>query len=76
MPDTQAHSGWNILPPVTVPAEDRPDHVRTCSDFAAGLLDRFPGWGEDLDAPWACDPARLAGTASSAGCGDFATARW
>ena len=60
MPDTQAHSGWNILPPVTVPAEDRLDHVRTCSDFAAGLLDRFPDWGEDLDAPWDCDPELLA----------------
>ena len=67
MPDTQAHSGWNILPPVTVPAEDRPDHVRTCSDFAAGLLDRFPGWGEDLDAPWACDPARLAASIGAHG---------
>ena len=42
MPPTQVQSGWNILPPVTIPAADRLDHVRNCSDFAAGLLDRDP----------------------------------
>jgi glutamate-ammonia-ligase adenylyltransferase len=60
MPDTQAHSGWNILPPVTIPAEQRLEHVRTCSDFAAGLLDRFPDWGANLDELRLPDPARLA----------------
>ena len=67
MPHTQAQSGWEILPPVTVPAADRLDHVRNCSDFAAGLLDRFPEWGDGLDEPQACDPARLAGSISDHG---------
>ena len=52
MSDTQAKSGWNILPPVTVPAEDRLDHVRSCSDFAAGLLDRFPDQFEAAMRVW------------------------
>jgi glutamate-ammonia-ligase adenylyltransferase len=60
MPDAQVHSGWNILPPVTIPLEDRLEHVRSCSDFAAGLLDRFPGWGENLDDCQAPDPSHLA----------------
>jgi glutamate-ammonia-ligase adenylyltransferase len=60
MSDTQAKSGWNILPPVTVPAEDRLDHVRSCSDFAAGLLDRFPDWAEGLDESRTPDSSQLA----------------
>jgi len=51
MPRTNRKSGWNILPPVTIPAEDRLEHVRYCSDFAAGMLDRFPAWSADLDKP-------------------------
>jgi len=42
---------WNILPPVTVPAERRFEHVRYCSDFATGLLDRFPQWVGDAERP-------------------------
>ena len=69
MPPTQVQSGWNILPPVTIPAADRLDHVRNCSDFAAGLLDRFPEWGDRLDEPQAIDPARLAQSISDHGLG-------
>ena len=54
-------SGWNILPPVTIPAENRLEHVRYCSDFAAGLLDRYPAWAEGLDEPCPPDVSRLAG---------------
>jgi glutamate-ammonia-ligase adenylyltransferase len=51
---------WNILPPRTVPAEKRLEHVRDCSDFAAGLLDRYPAWSEGLDEPAQPDAANLA----------------
>ena len=50
MSPTADAAGWNILPPATIPPDERLDHVRGCSDFAAQLLDRFPDWGEDLDA--------------------------
>jgi len=60
MPDAQVHSGWNILPPVTIALEDRLEHVRSCSDFAAGLLDRYPDWGANLDECRAPEPSRLA----------------
>jgi len=53
-------SGWNILPPVTIPAGERLEHVRYCSDFAAGLLDRFPAWAENLDEPLQPDVINLA----------------
>ena len=39
-------SGWNILPPLTVPPHQRSEHVRYCSDFAANLLEQHPGWEE------------------------------
>lgn len=55
-------SGWNILPPVTIPAENRLEHVRYCSDFAASLLDRYPTWAKGLDEPCPPDIARLAST--------------
>jgi glutamate-ammonia-ligase adenylyltransferase len=50
---------WNILPPATIQAEKRMDHVRRCSDFAAGLLDRFPKWAENLDEPRPPDVTHL-----------------
>ncbi len=53
-------SGWNILPPVTIPAEARIDHVRYCSDFATALLDRYPAWADGLDDPCPPDIIRLA----------------
>jgi glutamate-ammonia-ligase adenylyltransferase len=46
-----AGSGWNILPPATVEPDARLAHVRACSEFAAHLLDRHPGWREGLDEP-------------------------
>ncbi len=55
-------AGWNILPPITIPAEDRLDHVRYCSDFAAGLLDRYPAWAEGLDESCPPDVIGLAAT--------------
>jgi glutamate-ammonia-ligase adenylyltransferase len=60
-------SGWNILPPVTIPAKDRLKHVRQCSDFAAGLLDRFPAWSEDLNEPCPPDVTPLAAVARKHG---------
>jgi len=50
---------WNILPPQTIPEERRLDHVRYCSDYAAGMLDRHPRWGEGLDRQQAPDFQRL-----------------
>ena len=60
MPKASEQTRWNILPPETIPATQRLDHVRSCSDFAAGLLDRHPQWGEDLDQQRAPDRAHLA----------------
>ena len=54
-------TGWNILPPTTIPTEERLEHVRYCSDFAAGLLDRYPAWAEGLDEPCPPEVTRLAG---------------
>lgn len=42
-------SGWNILPPATVPTEKRLEHLRYCSEFASDLLARHPDWLEDLN---------------------------
>lgn len=53
-------SGWNILPPVTIPPKDQLDHVRYCSDFAASLLDRYPDWIKGLDEVCPPDITRLA----------------
>jgi glutamate-ammonia-ligase adenylyltransferase len=60
MPCPVENSGWNILPPVTIPEKDRLQHVRYCSDFAAGLLDRFPAWSDDLDSTRPPEVSRLA----------------
>jgi len=54
----QAH--WNILPPETIPEKRRLEHVRSCSDFAAGLFERHPEWREGLDRQQAPEVARLA----------------
>lgn len=60
-------SGWNILPPKTIPTEERLEHVRYCSDFAAGLLDRYPTWAEGLDDPCPPDVVRLAAAIRESG---------
>jgi glutamate-ammonia-ligase adenylyltransferase len=60
MSNSRKKSGWNSLPPSTILPEDRLDHVRYCSDFAAGLLDRYPAWAEGLDKPCRPDVGRLA----------------
>ena len=49
MPGAQKSSGWNILPYSAVPEKKRLKHVRKCSYFAAGLLDRFPAWAGSLN---------------------------
>ncbi len=59
MSTAQPKSGWNILPPVTITAADRLAHVRNCSDFAAGLLDRYPSWADGLDDLCPPDVIRL-----------------
>ena len=60
MPAPERKSGWNILPPVTIPPAERLAFVRGCSEFAAGLLDRHPDWAEDLDEARAPDIVGLA----------------
>jgi len=52
-------AGWNIQPPCTVEPENRAGHVRACSDFAAGLLDRFPDWQAGLDGGGPPDRSEL-----------------
>jgi glutamate-ammonia-ligase adenylyltransferase len=70
MPRTRIKNGWNILPPVTIPAGERLEHVRYCSDFAAGLLDRYPGWIEGLDEPCAPEITRFSSVAKKHGLDD------
>ena len=53
------HAGWNILPPETIAPKKRMAHVRECSDFAAGVLDRFPAWKTGLDQESPPDVADL-----------------
>jgi len=60
-------SGWNILPPKTIPPEERFEHVRYCSDFAAGLLDRYPAWADGLDDYGPPDVVRLAAAIRESG---------
>ena len=67
MSSSRKKTGWNILPPVTIPAEERLEHVRYCSDFAAGLLDRYPAWAKGLDEPHPPNIARLAGATKEHG---------
>ena len=62
MPGAQKSSGWNILPYSAVPEKKRLKHVRKCSYFAAGLLDRFPAWAEDLNDEQAPQITGLAST--------------
>jgi len=40
---------WNRAPESAVPVGQRLEHVRYCSPFAAGLLDRYPEWADGLD---------------------------
>ncbi|MEE8496252.1 MAG: glutamine-synthetase adenylyltransferase, partial [Xanthomonadales bacterium] len=42
-------SGWVDPPLINIAPQDREAHVRYCSYFADGLLDRYPEWAEDLD---------------------------
>jgi glutamate-ammonia-ligase adenylyltransferase len=53
-------AGWNFQPPCAVEPENRAGHVRACSDFAAGLLERFPDWRSGLDQGGPPDRAGLA----------------
>lgn len=41
---------WNCTCIDPVPGEQRLEHVRDCSPFAAGLIDRHPEWLEQLEA--------------------------
>ncbi len=40
---------WHHAPSSPVPEEQRQEHVRYCSPFAAGVLDRHPDWAVSLD---------------------------
>jgi len=40
---------WHQVPPQPVAASQRLAHVRYCSPFAAGIIDRHPQWATDLD---------------------------
>ncbi len=59
MPSKGSADYWNILPPVTIPQERRLDHVRACSDFASGLLNRHPRWIETVERPEPPDAGEL-----------------
>lgn len=50
---------WHPLPRQPVTASQRLAHVRYCSPFAAGLMDRFPQWVQGLDEHQPPRPAAL-----------------
>lgn len=59
MSGTKTTNGWNIEPPCIIEPSKRLEHVRHCSAFAAGLLDRFPDWLNGLDDGGPPDPSKL-----------------
>ncbi|HKX57607.1 MAG TPA: hypothetical protein VJN01_15965, partial [Xanthomonadales bacterium] len=50
---------WQLQTPAPLPISERLAHVRYCSPFAAGLLDRYPHWVEELGQPDAPSLTRL-----------------
>jgi glutamate-ammonia-ligase adenylyltransferase len=42
---------WQLQTPTPLAISERLAHVRYCSPFAAGLLDRYPHWLEELSQP-------------------------
>jgi glutamate-ammonia-ligase adenylyltransferase len=49
MPAASSLSGWIDTPLLSIAPEKYEAHVRYCSYFADGLLDRYPEWVEGLD---------------------------
>ncbi len=48
MIETRSTLNWQIELPTPVAISERLAHVRRCSPFAAGLLNRYPHWADDL----------------------------
>jgi len=51
MMETRPNLHWQIEAPTPMAISDRLAHVRHCSPFAAGLLDRYPHWVDELSQP-------------------------
>jgi len=51
MTEPRSKLHWQIETPTPLAISDRLAHVRRCSPFAEGLLDRYPQWAEDLSQP-------------------------
>lgn len=49
MPSTNTIPAWNRAPSNPTATSQRLEHVRYCSPFAAGVLDRHPDWLDNLD---------------------------
>jgi glutamate-ammonia-ligase adenylyltransferase len=49
MPASSSLSGWIDTPLLSITPEKYESHVRYCSYFADGMLERYPDWVEDLD---------------------------
>jgi len=59
MPEANTIPRWEEVSPVPLPAGSRLEHVRYCSPFAAGLLDRHPDWAGSLDEHFPPSTAEL-----------------
>ena len=67
MPASSPLSGWIDTPLLGIAPEKHEAHVRYCSYFADGLLDRYPKWLDGLDNHQSPDAAALQAEISEAG---------
>jgi len=66
-PSSPSLSRWIDSPLLSIAPEQREAHVRYCSLFADGVLDRFPQWLEGLDQHQPPDPQALQAEISESG---------
>lgn len=59
MTETRSNLRWQIETPTPLAINERLAHVRRCSPFASGLLDRYPHWAEDLSQAREPSPTAL-----------------
>ena len=67
MPASSPLSGWIDTPLLGIAPEKHEAHVRYCSYFADGILDRYPKWLDGLDNHQSPDAAALQSEISEAG---------
>ena len=67
MPASPSLSGWIDTPLLSIAPEKREAHVRYCSYFADGMLERYPDWLGDLNQRKSPEAAALLAEISESG---------